>query len=294
LWKVRRSACRPFPTARLIAMPVLSTLKNTTRSLRQRIAKGRVLAGMSKQEGARLLEDWSNSLRDPGRFYDACVVYFYRLAPAFLRKHRFYFAAHGRGFGEDAFHVMWWLLFGRYRIERFLEIGVYRGQTLTLAALLQKKSGLPVNVTGVSPFASIGDSVSAYGADVDYYADTLEHFASWSLPAPRLVRALSTAPEADAAIRDGNWDLVYIDGNHDYPVAKADWEAAAAGVHEGGIIVLDDSALFTSYSPRAFASKGHPGPSQVADEIPRESFVEVLRVGHNRVFLCRATGSGAD
>jgi len=30
--------------------------------------------------------------------------------------------------------------------------------------------------------------------------------------------------------------------------------------------------------------KGHPGPSQVADEVGPD-FVEVLRVGHNRAFM---------
>jgi hypothetical protein len=58
----------------------------------------------------------------------------------------------------------------------------------------------------------------------------------------------------------------------------------AARTRKGGLIVLDDSASLTSYDPPAFATAGHPGPSQLAEEIDRSVFREVLRVGHNRVF----------
>jgi hypothetical protein len=52
----------------------------------------------------------------------------------------------------------------------------------------------------------------------------------------------------------------------------------------GGVIVLDDSGLTTAFRPPRFATGGHPGPSQLAQEINRQQFREVLQVGHNRVF----------
>jgi hypothetical protein len=36
-------------------------------------------------------------------------------------------------------------------------------------------------------------------------------------------------------------------------------------------------------------TRGHPGPSKVAQEIDRALFEEALQVGHNRVFLKRET-----
>jgi hypothetical protein len=234
---------------------------------------------------ADALSDWSRSLRDPDGYYLDCVRHFHSAGfPAELKEHRTYFQTAGRGFGEDAFHVMWWMIFRELRPEHFLEIGVYRGQTLSLAALLQRRFGIKGSVTGISPFSPAGDSSTSYLEEVDYLEDTLANFARCGLPAPELVRAFSTDPAAVARIDRDVWDAVYIDGNHDYEVAKADWEACAARVRIGGLIVLDDSALGTGYHPPAFATAGHPGPSRVAAEIAGGAFAEVLRVGHNRVF----------
>jgi predicted O-methyltransferase YrrM len=231
------------------------------------------------------LEDWSRSLGDPDSYYLQCVRVFHSaMFPTRLKAHREFFQTAGRGFGEDAFHVMWWILFRRLRPERFLEIGVYRGQSLSLASLLQQELGIDGIVTGVSPFLPSGDAVSSYRKDVDYLADAQANFAHFRLPEPELVRAFSTEDIAVERVQRELWDAIYIDGNHDYEVAKADWTLCASCVRPGGVIVLDDSALGKDYHPPAFATGGHPGPSRVAAEIDPAHFREVLRVGHNRVF----------
>jgi hypothetical protein len=230
------------------------------------------------------LEDWSRSLRDPTGFYLDCHRWFLFRLPESLRAHRAFFRDGERGFGEDAFHVMWWLLFSRFRPREFGEIGVYRGQTLSLAALLQREEEIDGRVTGISPFDCSGDSVSRYRPQIDYYADTLENCAHFGLPSPALVRARSTDSLALEALRSHAWDCLYIDGNHEYEVARQDWENCAAAVSPEGIIVLDDAARGTGYRPPAFATAGHPGPSRVAEEIDPATFREILRVGHNRVF----------
>lgn len=231
---------------------------------------------------------WEASLADPREFYERCFRYFHLALDPELRMHREYFVQEGRGFGEDAFHVMWWLLFEEFRPEGFLEIGVYRGQTLSLAALLAGRQGRRCDVVGISPFSNAGDSVSAYSAQVDYLQDTLANFRHFGLADPKLVTAYSTDQLARAVISGGSWGCIYVDGNHDYEVAKADWELSAASVCHGGLIVLDDSGLSTGYKPPLFATGGHPGPSRVAAEINRREFDEILQVGHNRVFQKRA------
>lgn len=234
---------------------------------------------------ASALDDWSRSLTDPTGYYLDCVRFFHCSEfPSELRQHRAYFAENRRGFGESAFHVMWWLLFCRFRSAAFLEIGVYRGQTLSLASLIQRKLGIAGCVTGISPFSSAGDSVSFYQNDVDYLQDTLTNFAAFRLPLPELVVAFSTESRAMARIKSQSWDVAYIDGNHEYEVAKADWLLCSGQISEGGIVVLDDSSLGTQYMPPQFATAGHPGPSRLATEIDSTRFREVLRVGHNRVF----------
>lgn len=228
--------------------------------------------------------DWPHSLTDPTAFYLRCCHYFDRSLPELLREHRHYFTQKRRGFGEDAFHTMWFLLFREFRPTSFLEIGVFRGQSLSLAALLAREFKLDCFVQGIAPFSSAGDAVSKYRSGLNYQADTLQNFAHFNLSAPALLKAYSTDAAAKQLIASRPWDLIYIDGNHDYEIAKQDWELCSQNLAPGGIIVLDDSGLTTCFRPPTFATGGHPGPSQLAQEISRPPFTEILQVGHNRVF----------
>jgi len=231
--------------------------------------------------------DWPASLIEPTAFYRWCFDCFDSHLPPSYREHRAYFhnvPSNRRGFGEDAFHVLWYLLLEEFRPANFLEIGVFRGQVISLVALWAKLGRQPCDVHGISPFSAVGDSVSTYRGDIDYYRDTLANFDWFSLEYPHLLRAYSTEPVARERIHSKTWDMIYIDGNHDYEVVRIDWETCAAAVKPSGVIVLDDAGLTTAYRPPAFAWKGHPGPSRLATEIDRNQFAEVLQVGHNRVF----------
>ena len=261
-----------------------------------RLIKGKIRACRANRERTRLRNtprmsageifpsEWAGSLTDPTAFYLRAVEYFDRSLPEEFRAHRDYFTKNGRGFGEDAFHAMWFLLFREFRPKSFLEIGVFRGQSLSLATLCARHFKLECLVQGVSPFSSAGDSVSKYAKHVDYLSDTLANFSFFQLAPPSLLKAYSTDAEARQLIASRNWDFIYIDGNHDYSVARADWDLCSRHISPGGIIVLDDSGLDTAFRPPAFATAGHPGPSQLATEINRETFTEILQVGHNRVF----------
>ncbi len=247
-------------------------------------AKRRVLALAPQVEPEIVRADWEGSLRDPRGFYVRAFRYFHRRLPAPLQEHRRYFSTGGRGFGEDALHTMWFLLHREFSWESFLEIGVFRGQTLSLCALLSKLNSQTCEVHGISPFSNAGDSATRYPSCVDYWEDTLANFDHFGLPHPQLLKAYSTDAPALERIASRNWSAIYIDGNHDYEVAKADWKACSAAVAKEGVIVLDDAALGTAYRPPPFGFPGHPGPSRLAAEIDRRCFREILWVGHNRVF----------
>lgn len=229
-------------------------------------------------------QDFPSSLREPDAYYRRAFQDFHHTVPAELRAHRAYYRLDRRGFGEDAFHTMWWRLVREFKPRSFLEIGVYRGQVVSLIAILSKLEGNPCEITGISPFSSAGDSVSKYRSDLNYLEDTLSHFKHFGLPAPTLINAYSTDSEALEVIASRSWDMIYIDGNHDYDVVVKDWNACSSAVNPGGIIILDDSGLTTTYHPLAFATGGHPGPSRLASEIDPKRFKEILQVGHNRVF----------
>lgn len=119
---------------------------------------------------------------------------------------------------------MWWRLVRSFKPKNFLEIGVYRGQVVSLVALLARIARIDCTVTGISPFSSAGDSVSNYRNDVDYRLDTLSHFKHFGLSEPTLINAYSTDSEALAVIASRQWDMIYIDGNHDYEIVVKDWE----------------------------------------------------------------------
>ncbi len=216
--------------------------------------------------------------------YFYCVYYFDHFLRQAIREHRRYFTQNRRGFGEDAFHAMWFLVFQEFKPKRALEIGVYRGQTVTLWKLLSRHFGFDCEVGCVSPCTPAGDSVSRYEEQIDYFEDVRKNHACFELSFPEFCRYFSTDPEAKTFISQRLWDVIYIDGNHDYEIAKADWALCSHALAPHGIIVLDDSALETEYQPPCFATAGHPGPSRVAREIDAREFEEIFSTGHNRVF----------
>ena len=210
--------------------------------------------------------------------------YFWNKCPEEIRNHREYFRRNNRGFGEDAFHAMWYLLFKEFSPKYVLEIGIYRGQTLSLFSLLSEKFNLNSEIHGISPFNSTGDNVTKYIDALDYYQDVLLNYDHFGLALPVFHKGLSITNSMIKIINSKKWDLIYIDGNHDYEVAKQDFDVYLKNLNKNGLIILDDASLYTDYIPPSFSTAGHPGPSKIAEEIDTNIFEEILAVGHNRVF----------
>src|SRR5436190_19564903 len=144
------------------------------RSYWRRIALWRLESRVAQQAPAFTLErsNWNRSLSEPTEFYFECLRFFHQDLPEQLRDHRAYFynvPSDRRGFGEKPFHVMWYLLLQKFQPVNFLEIGVFRGQTVSLAALWAKFARKACQVYGISPFSEAGDSVSNYKNRIDYY-----------------------------------------------------------------------------------------------------------------------------
>jgi predicted O-methyltransferase YrrM len=201
--------------------------------------------------------------------------------PDWIRSHRSYFANNKRGFGEDAFHAAWYLIIRTFKPVRMLEVGVYRGQTISLWALISSNMNHRFEILGITPMNSSGDDVSNY-ITLDYKEDIKNNFKHFGLGPVDLLQAFSTDLLAKKTISSGDWDLVYIDGSHDYEVVKSDFAAATEGLKSGGILVLDDSSLLTDFNVSTReAFRGHPGPSRVFSEINPEQYEFLFGVGHN-------------
>lgn len=236
------------------------------------------LTGLKKN-----ISNWNHSLLDPTGYYYDMHRYFFKGLASEVVEHKNYFKLNLRGFGEDAFHSMWVLVFKKYNINKFLEIGIYRGQVMSLLGLIARLNNTKIEIYGIAPFDNSGDVNSRY-IDINYEKDIIDNFDHFGLPHPILVKAYSTDKAAQILIESSLWDCIYIDGSHDYNIVKQDWELCSKNIRKGGIIVLDDAALYTNFINPTYAFKGHPGPSKVADEILNDTFKEVLRVGHNRIF----------
>jgi hypothetical protein len=207
--------------------------------------------------------------------------YFLSRAPEPLRAHRQYFER--RGFGEDAFHSMWYLILKEFRPQTFLEIGVFRGQVISLWALIGKTLGLPVSIRCISPFSAAGDEVSRY-PNLDYLPDVLKNFSHFGLAPPDYLRAYSTDSAAIAYMKQVPLDCIYIDGSHDYDVVLSDYRHGLKALKPGGILVMDDSSLYTDFTPPVFSFAGHPGPSRVARDFADKELEWLAGVGHQNVY----------
>lgn len=166
-----------------------------------------------------------------------------------------------------------------------LEIGVHRGQTLSYFSMLGDHLNYEVNAWGLGPFSGDGDSVSSYGEPIDFVSDITISFGRFNLGEPQLFHGLSQTSSSIDFMKNKEWDLIYVDGSHDYEVVQSDVRTAHESLGERGLLVLDDASLNSDYKPYKFSFAGHSGPSRVAREI-RDSgdFVEIGTCGHLRVF----------
>jgi hypothetical protein len=204
-------------------------------------------------------------------------------SPKWIKAHRHYFVSEARGYGEDPFHIVWFDIFTHFKPESALEIGVYRGQTISLWTLISKTLELKTEIFGISPLNNAGDALSIY-PDLDYEKDIKENFAKFSLEFPRLVKALSTDFEAEEFIKSRLWDLIYIDGGHDFDVVLHDYKIALKQLNVGGILCLDDSSLYSKFKIDGIF-KGHPGPSKVVHDFAEKEMRHLLTVGHNNFYI---------
>lgn len=179
------------------------------------------------------------------------------------------------GFGERSFLWMWRLLIDAMPEPNFLEIGVFRGQILGLIRMLSPSA----RITGLTPLTSAGGHWES-----DYEADIKLLHETFGLPLPDIIKGLSTDPKAMDLAADGSpYDIIYIDGGHDYETARHDVYHYSSLVKVGGYMVIDDCAH--KYKLPNGYYQGIGSVSRAVDELlPNAYYTEVFNVMHNRIF----------
>lgn len=153
-----------------------------------------------------------------------------------LKAHRDFVESHGYGFGERSFHWMWKLILDSIDndVPNLLEIGVYKGQVLSLWQILKSQA----MITGITPLSTDGGM-----ADRDYFQDIADLHIAFNLPyMPVILKYRSDNPEAIKFVSAYEFDVIYIDGGHTKPEAKFDIINYSPLVKKGGYLVIDDCA----------------------------------------------------
>ena len=255
---------------------------------------------------SRQVAAYTNTAAHNDRLFAECAAA--TAAHPLLARHRAHVERHQLGYGDPAFHAMWLNLLEaahlRFGHVEALEIGVFKGQVISLWALLARHHAWDLRIHAVSPLAgkpmppqglwrSLRYRLSSHFREQvavgnfhpeENYAELLHaHFAAHDLSfdAVRLVRGYSTDPAVLAALAQDRFHLVYIDGDHTYAGALADIENFAPKVVPGGWLVMDDAAY---HHPGTTFWKGFEPVARATLRLPELGFVNVINIGHNCVF----------
>lgn len=206
----------------------------------------------------------------------------------FLITHRDYIEKNGLGYGEKPFHVLWREIVKEMPSDfSFIEIGVYKGQILSLVKMLSDKYDKNLTYFGVTPLKNANDKYSKY-EDLNYHniiEGLFNHFSLEFNLDKNIIKGYSTDIDIKDKIKNiGKFDLIYIDGGHDYECVLSDIELAKEISKVGTLIVFDDCSCYKGLRSDLFS--GHDDVcNAVRDHIESDyNFEEIICVGHNRLF----------
>lgn len=154
-----------------------------------------------------------------------------------LKTHRDWVELHTFGFGERSFQAMWKMLLAEMPENfSFLEIGVFKGQIISLMRMLRPDA----NIYGVTPLSSEGGVwESDYKKDIETIHDHFNLKKSY-----HIFKGLSTDPQiiddVKLSIVNCPLSILYIDGGHTFEIAKSDIINYAPLIKPGGYLVIDD------------------------------------------------------
>ena len=230
----------------------------------------------------------------------------------FLKSHRDYVEDNFAGFGDRSFHYMWYLLLqdlkNLNREVSCLEIGIFKGQVISLWALIAKEINLNIKITGISPLEGNYPDIKIFrnhyikkllslfipkirkdfkNGNLHVKEDFIAHIdkmfqdSNLDFKEVELIKGYSNDPKVIEQIQNRTFDMIYIDGDHSFKVCKEDLNNYAHLLLPNGYLIMDDAA---SFLPGTKFFKGILEVSKVCEEIDSNQFKNILNVGHNRVY----------
>lgn len=201
-----------------------------------------------------------------------------------LNDHRTFVEQNIFGFGERSFHWLWHLVVQELpKNFTFLEIGVLKGQTLSLVKMLADMQGKKVKRYGVTPLSSEGGVwESDYKADIEMIHDLFDLEKDY-----KILQGLSEDPAIIEQAKKLKLDVLYIDGGHEERHITNDIVEYSPMVKPGGFMVIDDCC--NSFSMPFGYFQGIQAVTSVVDRMlppatHSDEWEFVFSVVHNRVY----------
>jgi hypothetical protein len=253
-----------------------------------------------------LLAEYKNTAEHNDRLFEQLTSLTWR--EPILTAHRRHVEQNKLGFGDAAFHAMWLRLMDiahrRFGSIRALEIGVFKGQIISLWALISQKWNIDIHISAITPLigqpmprsslirrlrARFDQRFRERLRNGDFYAQEdyasvikhlFEHF-NVNFDAVELIRGYSTDQHVLNNVANEIFDVIYVDGAHTFEGASHDFRTFGPKVAVGGWLVADDAGFFL---PGTVFWKGHEAVSRAANILPDLGFRNVLYVCHNRIY----------
>jgi hypothetical protein len=259
---------------------------------------------------SQLIENYQNTAQQNDELWESFTKRVDEIS--YLKEHRDFVEEKKAGYGDRAFHYMWYLLLKDLKaLDRkldLLEIGVFKGQVISLWSLLARELGLQVDINGISPLEGNYTSAPIFRnyyfqklrslfdpsfrrahkvGNIHVKEDFVKHiqliFSRFNLDFGKvnIIKGYSNDAQVIEQVKSREFDLIYIDGDHSYEVALSDIHTYSPLLRKGGYLIVDDAS---SFIPGTKFFKGILEVSKACEGIETLGLSNVLNIGHNRVF----------
>lgn len=265
---------------------------------------------MEETYKVKSLNDYLATYQNTSLENDFAYDYFTKLTDQFpfLKEHRDFIEFNKLGFGERAFHSMWKMLLdqmlNQFVKPQVLEIGVYKGQIISLWALIAKERNAEIEITAITPlegnykpknriitsilskiskkFRSNLDSGNFYEKG-DYLSTIKSVFERFDLDIEtiRFIKGYSSDTDILEQVENKKFHAIYVDGDHTFEGVTKDIINFSPLIYKNGLLIMDDSSCNI---PGTKFWKGHQSVSDACEIIEDLGFENILNVGHNRIF----------
>jgi hypothetical protein len=240
-----------------------------------------------KNDFKMLCDTWQNTHASNQFLYELCERKVNDTP--YLKAHYDVVSSRNLGFGEKAFRYFWAMILSQLEQgSSFLEIGVYKGSIIALSQLIAREIGLDLHTYGVTPLNNSGDKYSEYDDNCDYSKCIGGLYTAFGLSFDHttIIKGMSTDPDVKhRVLEEGPYDVIYIDGGHDYNTVASDLELAKAVILPDGFLVVDDAATaLNSYAKYGFS--GHGDVARAVDDVlgGDTGFKHLMACGHMRLW----------